>query len=210
MNDTIVGDPLFHVPIKSSDSPLTDVGLCYEIHGEKDIYFNLVSDECTSVNARWTDVTSTLNVIDEVAIHAVDDDYNCTEITISLTGCSATVDGVSVVSEYNKGGILMKKSSRLNINRWKVVVPNCHIVKLEMWITCQVNTIVDPGTNSPVQAEMIKFVVMRGLNVGRNAHGLIGKDNIVDSIIYYVCQNMAMSHMYILQLHTKNGAGGAN
>jgi len=57
VNDTVVGDPLLTVPIPNMrelgigiDSAL----LCFEIHGERDSYFNLVTDKCVSVNARYT------------------------------------------------------------------------------------------------------------------------------------------------------------
>jgi len=52
VNETVVGDPLLTVPIPN----ICEVGigidsalLCFEIHGERDGYFNLVTDKCTCI-----------------------------------------------------------------------------------------------------------------------------------------------------------------
>ena len=48
-NDTVVGDPLFTVPIT-----VMGTSLCFEVQGLANRIFNLVSDVCTTVNAHYT------------------------------------------------------------------------------------------------------------------------------------------------------------
>ena len=72
------------------------VSLCYEIHGSPSRWFNLVTDECTSVNAYYTNLTDIDNIIEQVAIRAIDDAGNCREILVDRDGCSNTLDGVTV------------------------------------------------------------------------------------------------------------------
>ena len=55
--------------------------------------------------------------------------------------------------------------------RARISVPNCNDINLIMWVICEERTIL----NSDVTGEMLKFVVLRGLNYGRRAHGLLGK-----------------------------------
>ena len=74
-----VGQPLMIVPIRVSQKQLevllTDqISLCYEIHGVADKYFNLVTDECISVNAHYAAVSSSLNVVNQIGMRAVGDD----------------------------------------------------------------------------------------------------------------------------------------
>ena len=62
-NDTVIGDPLFTVPLNMENGfdrlpalakQLDGLpNLCYEIHGEHNQYFSLVSDTCTTVNAHY-------------------------------------------------------------------------------------------------------------------------------------------------------------
>ena len=50
VNDTVIGDPLYTVPILVSNEQLSSLNLdslslCYEIHGDSGQWFNLVTDE---------------------------------------------------------------------------------------------------------------------------------------------------------------------
>ena len=179
-NDTVIGDPLMTVPILVSDSVLemlnaTRLSLCYEIHGRRDENFNLVTDECATVNAHYTDLTSYLNVIDQIGVRAVDDNGQCKNIQVDVDGCTASIDGnpLSAGQRYSSGGISVRRYS----NRVRISVPNCNELSLVMWVICETRTLEDPfGTNGEVTGDMIKFVVMRGLNFGhRLAHGLLGE-----------------------------------
>ena len=178
VNDTVIGDPLFIVPILVSDEDQLAIGsdrisLCYEIHGESSQWFNLVTDECTSVNAYYTNLTDFLNVIERVAIRAADDNGNCREIEVDLDGCSTTLDGTALTtSRYEAGGIRIRQYPR----RVRVAVPNCAELSLIMWITCETRTLQNPFTGDDIVGDMIRFDVLRGLNFGHSdSHGLIGK-----------------------------------
>ena len=72
--------------------------LYFEIHGERDSYFNLVTDECVSVNAHYFAVTDYLNGIDSISMRAVDNAGQCKNISVNFQGCSASVDGVTLTT----------------------------------------------------------------------------------------------------------------
>ena len=180
VNDTIIGDPLFTVPMLLDSSVNTTLLgtdrpiLCYEVHGDGDAYFNLVTDECASVNAHYINVSDYLNVIDEIAIRAVDMNGTCKNILVSLDNCSVTVNGLSVQRMYSEGGITISRMA--SIRRVRVSVPNCDESSLMMHIDCETRTLRDPFIAGRVLiTNMMRFEVMRGLNFGhRSAHGLLG------------------------------------
>lgn len=179
VNDTITGDPLLTVPIQVSEEqlqsiPAEQLSLCYEVHGESNKWFNLVSDECTSVNALYAGIDElNVNIIDDVAVRAVDNLQRCVNISVSIeTGCSALVNGVER-SRYSSGGV----NVRAFPNRVRISVPNCNDLMLVMWVLCEEQDFKNnTGTvTNTITRSAIKFVVMRGLNYGnRLAHGLLG------------------------------------
>lgn len=141
--------------------------LCFEIHGHPDKYYNLISDECTSVNAHYIPIGEFL---DEIGIRAVDNNGLCKNILVQLNGCSVSVNGVGVDRFYSENGISI--SRRASIGRIRVNVPNCNDLTLMMRIDCQERVM--PGSNGTVR--MIRFEVLRGLNFGhRDSHGLLGR-----------------------------------
>ncbi len=178
-----IGDSLMTVPIRVSQEDLAaldtnqikSLRLCYEIHGEADQYFNLVTDECISVNAHYAAASSSLNVISRVGVRAVGDDGQCRNILVDVDECSASVDGATldVTSRYASASISVRRYA----NRVRISVPNCNELTLVMWVFCESRTMDDPeAPEGRVTADMIKFVVTRGLNFGhRGAHGLIGE-----------------------------------
>ena len=87
------------------------VSLCYEVHGEANESFNLVSDMCVSVNAHYMAVRSDMdiNVIDTIGVRAVDNDDQCRNIQVDLDGCRASVDGVEITMPYRMAGISVRK-----------------------------------------------------------------------------------------------------
>jgi hypothetical protein len=167
------------VPILVQDSVLqmlnaTRLSLCYEIHGQADAIFNLVTDECATVNAHYHDLTNYLNVIDQIGVRAVDNNGMCRNIQVDVNGCAASIDGapLAVGARYSSGGINVRTYS----NRVRISVPNCAELTLVMWVICETRTLEDPFGNGVVTGDMIKFVVARGLNFGhRKAHGLLGR-----------------------------------
>ena len=165
------------VPINVSPEDLAILGtdrisLCYEIHGRADQYFNLVTDECTSVNAHYAQLTSFLNVIGQLGVRARDSANQCRNILVDVNGCTASVNGVTLNSTFMSGGISVRPYS----NRVRISVPNCNELSLVMWVFCESRTLADPeAPGGQITGNMIKFVVMRGLNFGHSmAHGLIG------------------------------------
>lgn len=178
VNDTISGDPVLTVPIRVSEEqlqsiPADQLSLCYEVHGKSNEWFNLVSDECTSVNARYVGLSDRLNIIEDITVRTVDNLQQCLNISVSIeTGCSAIVNGVER-SRYSSGGI----NVRAFPNRVRISVPNCNDQMLVMWVFCEegnFDVMIDTGPIS-ITRNAIKFVVMRGLNYGnRLAHGLLG------------------------------------
>ena len=171
-NDTIVGDPLFTVPL---DFPSTGLiqgdtpHLCFEVHGARETMFNLISDRCTSVNALFTAMTppNTGNIISTVAIRAIDDRGNCIDVEITLRGqCVPVIQGseggmvVTTTSGYSRYGV----SVRRHAQGVRVAVPNCENTPLVLWVLCQETR----------NESMIKFVISRGVNLRPSSHGLLG------------------------------------
>jgi len=171
-NDTIIGDPLFKVPIQVRQELIDEnpefegANLCYEIHGKAGSSFNLVSDRCTSVNALYIPMNNPEagNIIGAIGITAIDQDGVCHRIEARLeNSCSAIVDGdpLPVRGSYVKAGIRVYRRT----NRVRIAIPNCGNVDLVLWFICQ---------NMEGQM-MSKFVIARGVNLQPSSHGLVGK-----------------------------------
>ena len=64
-NDTVIGDPVY-----SEDGK--EYSLCYEVFGHVNSTFNLVSDTCVSVNARYSRmaVAEQGNIISSIGVRA--------------------------------------------------------------------------------------------------------------------------------------------
>ncbi|CAI8014101.1 hypothetical protein GBAR_LOCUS8848, partial [Geodia barretti] len=160
VEDTVIGDPLFTVPLPASAGHL-----CYEIRGVADQFFNFISDECVSVNAHYSErsplpgETRQLHIIDQIAIRAVDNANDCINILVDRNGCVTTANRETISNAYNKGGVTVSAAD----NRVVVGVPNCGDLDLEMEVVCE--------TRNGV--EMIRFEVMRGHNLRDTSHGLL-------------------------------------
>ena len=137
------------------------------------MYFNLISDRCVSVNAHFITV-GPFNVINQVAVRAVDDGNTCRNILVDAeNACSAAMDGASI-DEYSQAGV----SVRVFKERVRISVPNCDNQKLVMWVICEHGSLRLFGSDSDrtvYEARMIKFVVARGFNLQPTSHGIIGK-----------------------------------
>ena len=159
VNDTMVADPLFTVPLMlpPGEDPLL---LCYEIHGQPGQYYNLISDTCTYVNAFYVGQGS-LNVIDAIGITTVDDAGNCVQIKVNLSAsCMPYVEGVQR-AQYGAYGVGVAKYRQ----KVRISVTNCKVQPLVMWVTCVEDS----------SYQTLQFMVTRGLNLSPTSHGLIGK-----------------------------------
>ena len=182
-----------YVPdIEDSGIGLDSVSLCYELHGQSDEWFNLVTDECTSVNAHYIGAPSGLNVIDQIAIRAVDGVRICREILVQRDGCTVELDGLPLNgSRFDMDGIMIRRYSR----RVRVAVPNCQEQNLVLWITCETRTIQISVFDDPIIFDSIRFDVLRGLNFGhRDSHGIIG--NLICLICSHSLGPTLHSHLY--------------
>ena len=168
-NDTVRGDPLFSIPLPAkyvADTELKSIQLCFEIHGKSGSHYNLISDACTSVSARYRQGVNddTMNVISNIGVKAQGNNGTCHNVEVDLQRCSAYLDGVllNTTATVSVNGIM------ITIRRQcvRVSVPNCHRNKrLTMWMICT-------RRNSE---DMLELVVARGDGLEPTAHGLIGK-----------------------------------
>ena len=176
MNDTVIEDSLFTVPILVSEDQLsainmTKLSLCYQVQGDSGEWFNLVTDECVSVNGHYTSHNGTVTVMDSIGVRAVDNAGHCVNIGVDVNECAATVNGapLPIMGRYSSEGVNVRRYR----NRVRISVPNCAEITLVMWAICEQRTL--RLTQTTITRDVIKFVVMRGLNDGnQQAHGLIG------------------------------------
>ena len=163
----MTGDPLMTVPIFADPFALPNnffsiISLCYEVHGEVDKFFNLVSDSCVSVNSHYSRALANpninLNIVDAIGIRAISNNGTCVNIHIGLEGCQATVNGAGFGNVYQSGGITI----RMYHNRVRITVPNCDDHYLVMWIFCTSGMTKDPVTQEYFSFNFIRFVVVRG------------------------------------------------
>ena len=181
-----MADPLFTVPINTQNTSgiLEGTPLCYEVHGRNNTYLNLVSDDCTSVNAYTTEFLvewqpgeiEAVNVIRVIGVVATDAADECHYIRVQVTNsgmCTAEVDGDSLDSAmFVKNNMTVYHKN----NMVRIMVPNCEPKNrnLVMWVRCQKLRVTDISDN---QYTMTKFIISRGLKHRALAHGLIGESH---------------------------------
>lgn len=186
-NDSVIGDPLFSVPMTLADPedlqllPSRVRGLtphlCFQVHGEPDTHFNLLSDTCVSVNALYqsvqSDFPSGFHVITEIGISATDDAARCIFVQVGVANECAPImrtsdlDGDGVldpveVTEYDSRGVSVSLRRRGLV---RVAVPNCNGQRLVMYLSCVTTT-----GDTPV----VRFDITRGINLSPTSHGLLG------------------------------------
>ena len=150
--------------------------LCYEVHGEENAYFNLVSDGCTSVNGYYQRAVTpnpniSLNVITQIGVRARGS-TTCWNIQVDLDTCSASIGGAPLIRNSFDG---ISVRAYPTSSRVRISVPNCADSMLVMWIFCRDELVQDPDSSSGVfEISFLRFVVMRGLNLNEQSHGLIG------------------------------------
>ena len=155
LDDSVIADPQFTVALPDASG-----SLCYEVHGDANKFFNLISDTCTSVNAYYTamPLDSSRNRISNIGIRASSGGpEGCVEIEIDHEDCRATVGGREVNNSVHISEVKVEKQVG---NRWRVFVPNCGRPGLVMWVTCTSNR--------------LRFDVTRGSNLRPSSHGLLG------------------------------------
>ena len=142
--------------------------LCFEIHGAADSVFNLVSDNCTSVNAYYqiSSANEELNFIRDIGVVTLDSRGDCITVRVSVDNdCVPEVhrgdQEVSMSMRYQDAGVYVRRSGQ----SVRISVPNCANSQLVMWIKCR-NT-----TGQP----QLRFDITRGLNLKPTSHGLLGE-----------------------------------
>lgn len=160
------------VPINViSDIPnLPSLSLCYELHGRKDTYFNLISDMCLSVNAHYTNPIPDppINVIDQIAVVATDQGNNNVRISVDLAGCTARVDGSVIDTVYYSQGILVRSISSQEV---AISTSNCQDQAVVMRVFCHRGMLYGDVDNS---TDMIRLVVGRNVSLTDRSHGIVG------------------------------------
>ena len=157
LEDSVTADPQFTVALPGSSG----YSLCYEVHGDANSYFNLISDTCTSVNAHYTamPLNPSRNRMSSIGIFATSGGpEGCVNIEIDHLQCGAKVNGRDVNGSVSISEVHVRKMMG---NRWRVSVPNCERPSLVMWVTCMSNR--------------LRFDVIRGSNLRPTSHGLLGE-----------------------------------
>ena len=159
--------------------------LCYEVHGEAGKFFNLVSDSCVSVNSHYSRALDNpnidLNIVDAIGVRAVSNNGTCVNIRVGLDGCEVTVNGAAIRGRmYRSDGITI----RVYPNRVRITVPNCEDTDLVMWVFCTSGRTEDPTNWEYFDFDFIRFVVMRGLNLNEESHGLIGEAKSIAHVLW--------------------------
>ena len=103
VNDSAIASVLYTVPLRTMNTSniIEGTPLCYEVHGRADRYFNLVSDDCTSVNAHYVAAVRPRagNVIDQIGIVTSDCSNRCQRIQVDVTTggqCQTQIDRVDI------------------------------------------------------------------------------------------------------------------
>lgn len=195
VDDTVVADPLISVHLLLPPE-LAKTSLCYEFHGLSNKYFNLLSNNCTSINAHYAAVPDhpSVNVVDEIAIRTTDLANQCVDISIDVE-CSVSVNGVPVEPNQvrSKNGV---KVTRYGGAEVRVTVPGCGGGQsLGVQVDCQSGTLFDRNDGGRFAAvRTMRVAVRRGLvEGGGGSHGLLGtcfKGAIVSSprpMVFIAC-----------------------
>ena len=154
--------------------PISNVSMCYEVHGGNNKFFNLISGKCVAVNAHYVRGTDnpniTITITDIIGVRAVSNSGTCVNIKVSLEGCRATVDGEVLASKYCFDGITVRKYK----NHVRIAVPNCGDTELVMYVFCITVRTEDPYTWEYYSVDSLRFMVERGQLNHNLFHGIIG------------------------------------
>ena len=165
--DVVTGGALLAVPIKVQSparSPRFSTSLCYEVHGDVDKYFNLISDSCLSLNAHYSesDPTKPLNSIDEIAAVVTNNEGENLNISVDRH-CNFRLNNGPALRYLNSSGVMGVATASLVV----ISMDNayCESQLLVMTIECGVDVF-----------GVLKLHVYRDLDMGGStAHGLVGE-----------------------------------
>ena len=154
------------------------VSLCYQVHGEPGKAYNLLSDECLSVNAHLgqPDINIDANIIDIITIRTTGSNGTCYDIVVMRPNCAVYVNNQMIplnnFFEEEHVFVFNKKKFARKPTVVKVKVPNCgqHIVD-HMLITCTDYHI----QHSTTATEVLEFKTVRGMSPTQPVQGLIGR-----------------------------------
>ena len=154
--------PQYRVPVASVEVELPKrMSLCYEVQGQVNQTFNLISDTCVSVNALYSPTTSEGTSISKIGVLAKDNGGRCQEIEVDLAECEVRVNGQVVKSTYKQDGVDVRHRSN---GRVRIAVPNCKDVSVVMWLYC----------NGTEEQPIFPFEITKGNSLGNTSHGLVG------------------------------------
>ena len=153
--------PQYKVPLTVNKAELPNkMSLCYEVHGQANKTYNLISDTCISVNALYSPMTSETRVISKIGVLAKDNGGRCQEIEVDLERCAVRVNG-QVMSAYKEDGVEVHRRATKKVC---ITVSNCESV-LVIRVYCKAKK------GSP----MMPFDISKETSLGRTSHGLVGE-----------------------------------
>ena len=174
ISDVLSGDPLFAVSVYPQlDSPLGRlVSLCYQIHGDGNTYYNLLTTEYTSVNGLWSGITDSLNLLTKIGVQAISTTGQCHRILVDLNQCAVSIDGDLFTSDFQTN-LTTEDLIERNNNEILITLTNGdHPLRLE--VECKTRTVFNGEDN--VTASMLQLKVIRARNdLNSFSHGLMGQ-----------------------------------
>ena len=174
VTDTVISlnDPLYEVPVTHTPPGMdtTTTSLCYQVHGERGKYYNLISDECIQMNALYQAFKNfdNENFIKEIGFLVKNSEDNCTEISMRANRCLPVIDGIPFNKSYDENGITIINSGK---QRFEITVPNCKATDaddIKFEIACR----------KTKGQKVVQFNVVRGGGIKPGAHGIVGKKYI--------------------------------
>ena len=210
VTDVVSADPLFTVAIRTQpDSPLgPTVSLCYQIHGDRNTSYNLLTTEYTSVNGLWSGITDSLNLLTRIGVQAISITGQCHRILVDLNQCAVTIDGVSHTTDgvhHNSSGVVVTRDDdRVVLIR----VPDGERADddIELEVECERRRMVLESRE--VEVPMLQLRITRSQNdLPGSAHGFIGlflathnTDNVIIVQVYEILATHNTDNYFCLVL----------
>ena len=178
INDTVFANTAFAVPIlnftegQNYKNSFAGFPMCYQVYGQRNTYFNLISDKCLSVNAYYVAAEDPYaNVIKAIGVVATDNNNACHYVQVEVNDagrCVAQVDEQALISN---GTEIMGITVHHRNNLVRISVPNCSPPKQQLvaWVHCERILLFN------LEQNLIRFIINRGLQQRPTAHGLIGE-----------------------------------
>ena len=170
----IMGDTLFTVPVPSINDfkghPYFAHGaLCYEVQGKPGNIYNLISDQCVTVNGLYNkSKESQVNLMKAISFLADGDSGKCHSVKVKRDHCHVYVNGAPMNGSFDFDGIRVWTNASSQGQRIGVSVPNCQNntrANLTFSITC---TIV-------LGDKALQLQVLYTDGLRPSSHGLLGK-----------------------------------